>query len=78
MDTPTSPPLVFANRVIKQFVDHLVGGKELSNKDYQVIRLIFRKGGGSWSELVNGNIQHLLLLEKVVTVWGKLPAQKGN
>lgn len=70
MDTPTPPPLVLANRVIQQFVDHLLGGGELSNKDFLAIRLIYRKCGGLWVELTGGNIVHLLLLEKVVNSWG--------
>lgn len=69
MDDAPLVPLVFANRVIRQFADHLLGGVTIKPKDYAVMRLVFRKMGGNWEALVHGDVNQLTLLEKVVTRW---------
>ena len=72
MDSPKNPPLVFANRIIRQFVDHLLGSdRQVSQRDFQVIRLVFRRGGGAWEDLYGGDVKHLVLLENVIKSWGK-------
>lgn len=77
VDDPKALPLVFANQVIRQFVDHLVGADTVVEpRDYMVLRMLFRKGGGTWQNLADGDITHLLFLEKLVTSWGKLPGRK--
>lgn len=74
MDDFEAPPRVFGNHVIKQLVQHLLAEDMIIGfDDYQVIRVVFRKGGGLWSELANGNIVHLELLKKVVSAWGQMP-----
>ncbi len=74
MDDAPSVPLVFANRVIRQFADHLGVTRTIKPKDYLIIRLIFRKLGGQWERFIHGDIQQITTLEKVITNWGK--AQK--
>ncbi len=77
MDDPATPPLVFANRVIRLFADHLLGADILVEpRDYQIMRLIYRKLGGKWVDLMEGNIVQMVLLEKIVTRWGKQPNRK--
>lgn len=78
MDTgPKSPPLVFANRMIRQLIDHLLGSDVIATKDhYLAIRTVFRSLGGSWSQLVSGHIDHVRLLTQIVLGWGGLPGRK--
>jgi hypothetical protein len=77
VDDPKTLQLTFANRVIRQFVDHLVGADMIVEpRDYMVIRLLFRKGGGTWLDILHGNITHLSFLEKLIASWGKLPGRK--
>ncbi len=77
MDDPAKPPLVFANRVIRLFADHLFGADLIIEpRDFQVLRLIYRKLGGSWVGLIHGNIAQIILLEKIVAQWGGRPGRK--
>lgn len=77
MDDAPSLPLVFANRVIRQFADHLLGGDiVIEPKDFMVLRIIFRKLGGKWWDLSRGSIAQLVLLEKILTNWGNQPGRK--
>jgi hypothetical protein len=77
MDDSPSPPKVFGNHVIKQIVQHMLAEDMLLNfDDYQVIRVVFRTLGGSWSQLAQGDIVHLELLKKVVTAWGQMPGRE--
>lgn len=77
MDDQPKPPLVFANRVIRQFVDHLVGPDVIIEpRDYQILRLIFRKLGGNWWDLIHGSIAQATLIEQVVVNWGQRPDRK--
>ncbi len=72
MDDAPSPPLVFANRVIRQFVDHIVGDDVLVlPHDYTVLRVVFRSCQGSWERVSHGDIVHNRLLARIVSVWGK-------
>lgn len=77
MDDAEQQPLVFANRVIRQYTDHVVGDDAiLLPKDYQVIRLVFRWLNGSWEKLEQGDMIQNRLLQKVITVWGKMSTSK--
>ena len=72
MDDSPTPPLVFANRVIDQFLEHLFGGEiKADDKDYQSIRTVFRWCGGNWEKLATGDMGQIQLLQTVVTSWGK-------
>jgi hypothetical protein len=77
LEEPKDPPIVFANRVIRQFADHLLGNDLIIEpKDFMVIRVVFRKLGGNWVDLIQGNIKQLEVLERVLTNWGKVPGRK--
>lgn len=77
MDDAPKPPLVFANRVIRQFVDHLVGEDIITTKtDYTVMRLVFRWCGGSWEMINHGDIVHNRLLATIISAWGGMPGRK--
>lgn len=71
MDDPKVPPLAFANQVIEMLANHLLGdGAKLSLRAFRVIRVVFRRLGGSWFELCQGNPQHTKLLIESVKGWG--------
>jgi len=76
MEDPPKVPIIFANRVIQQFADHLLGGVSIKPRDYALMRLVFRKLKGNWQLLTQGDIQQLTLLERVVTGWNKMPGRK--
>ena len=79
MDDAERQPLVFANRVIRQYADHLVGDDAiLLPKDYQAIRLAFRWVGGSWERLGHGDIVHNRMLSRILTVWGSSAKHKKD
>ena len=77
MDAPPKPLLVFADRVIGELIEHLVG-EEIStaNADYLTIRTAFRKAGGKWERVSRGDIVHTRLLANIVTAWGSMPERK--
>lgn len=65
------PPLVFANRVIRRFVDNLYSDKVMVlPKDFTVMRVVFRKMGGSWEKVSQGDIEQCKLIVQVVRTWG--------
>lgn len=80
MEETDAPPLVFAHQVIKQFVDNMLGDKKIDAHGYRVIRLVFRKLGGSWYELCMGSPRNTDLLMQAVGAWGdaKPCATKSN
>ena len=70
MDDQTPPPLIFANHVVRQMVDHMLGeGIILTAKDYLVVRTAFRSLGGVWDQIGEGSLEHLEKLKNVVTTW---------
>lgn len=72
MDTP-KVPLVFSERVIRRLMTNQFSADVIAlPKDYQVIKLVFRKRGGSWEGVAQGNFQQIHLLGNVVRVWGRL------
>lgn len=72
LDDPATLHPIFANRVIRQFADHMLSPQtEISEADFRTMRVVFRHGGGSWTELMGGDIDQLTLLERVITTWGK-------
>ncbi len=77
MDDVRKIPLIFANRVIRQFVDNQMGDESvIIPDDYMAMRLVFRKCQGSWERVSQGDIVHVCLLAKVVTAWGKTRGKK--
>jgi hypothetical protein len=75
-DKPT-PPLVFANHVLKQMIEHLLGEDIIiKTADYTALRVAFRSAGGSWTEIGHGNIGHIELLSKFISAWGNMPERE--
>lgn len=71
MDDAPNPPIHFANRIVRQFVDHLFGPDMLVlPEDFTTLRLAFRVGGGSWERLLHGDITHTRFLEELLIAWG--------
>ena len=65
-------PVVFANHVFSEFVEHLLGDDvEIQPKDYTTLRVVFRKLGGSWEGIVAGDPEQTKILIGVVKAWGK-------
>lgn len=79
MDEIQDVPKVFANRVIRQMVDHSFGDDlTLELKDYQVIRVAFAALGGNWQLLAMGALPHLEALKQVITYWGQNSQPKSK
>jgi len=77
-DRPKQPS-IFANKVIRQLVEHLFAdGFKIKADDYAAIRVVFRSLGGSWDQLGLGSMAQMDLLTKVVTGWSKLPHEKKS
>lgn len=77
MDSPKKPPIVFANRVLRMLVDHLVDEKMIIQpNDYASMRVVFRKAKGSWQRLQAGDILMASLLAQIVTSWGAMPGRE--
>jgi hypothetical protein len=77
MDDAPTPPLIFANRVIRQFIDHSFGpNMVVEDKDFLAMRSVFRRCQGEWQKVANGDPVHIALLEKVCIGWGGLPGHK--
>lgn len=73
------PPLIFANRVIRQLVDHQFSdGMLIEPADYASIRVVFRQKGGSWESLWHGDFKQLESLNSIVLAWGKMPGRKST
>lgn len=69
---PENQPLVFANRVIRRLVDNTHGNDViLTRENYLAIRTVFKRCGGSWQKLYEGNEDHTRLLIQIVASWGK-------
>lgn len=79
IDSTPELPLLFANRVIRQLVDHMVSGDMvLEDPDFDVLRKVFRQCGGIWEKFLNGDPLHNELLKTVVTVWSQMPGHKED
>lgn len=66
-------PLVFANRAIQRLVANQLGSEVMIlPNDYRVLRLVFRKRGGSWEALAAGDYRHIEVLAQAVKTWAKL------
>jgi hypothetical protein len=75
--TDPKPPRLFANRVIRQLIDHSFSDDMVAElKDYATIRLAFRNSGGSWVGLVQGRQRDFETLKNLVSAWGQMPGRK--
>jgi hypothetical protein len=71
MDEKEEVPKIFANRVIRELVLHMIcEGAELEPDEYMAIRVAFRKLGGNWESISGGDMEQFELLKGVVTAWG--------
>jgi hypothetical protein len=76
-DCTPDPPLLFANRIIRQLVDHMISDDiMLEDPDFDVLRKVFRQCGGVWEKFLNGDPLHNELLKTVVTVWSQMPGHE--
>lgn len=65
------PPLEFANRVIRKFVDNFFGAVTLvTPQDYTTMRVAFRNMRGDWKLVLLGDDRQLQVLSQVVQAWG--------
>ncbi len=56
-------------KVLRHIVQGLLGGKVRHLKgEYQRMLRVFDQAGGSWEGVVNGSVEDILLLKKVVVV----------
>jgi hypothetical protein len=79
MDDTVWTPRVFANKVILQFVQHILSeDMVVEHDDYMTLRLVFKWAGGSWDALANGDVVMLELLQKIIGAWGKMPGRKHD
>lgn len=75
-DKPT-PPHVFANRVLKQVIEHALGEDiVIEYDDYHALRVAFRSCDGNWGAIIAGDIKQIELLSKIVIAWGQMPGRK--
>lgn len=73
----STEPTHLANKVIKQMVEHLFGDlPEPQFEDYMAIRAVFRRLGGSWAALGQGDNKQIDTLSRVVIAWGQMPGRK--
>ena len=67
------PPLEFANRVLRRFVNNLYGASVyVLPEDYTMMRVVFRNLGGSWEQVSQGDIEQCKTVVRIVQSWGAL------
>lgn len=73
-------PTIFANEVIQRVAKQVDPAVTLREEDYDLIRDTFRKAGGSWVSLVQGDLVTVQLLKNTVKVWiaRNAKASKGS
>ena len=70
-------PRVLANKVLLQMIQHSVSEKLAPSwEDFMALRVVFRRCGGSWRDLLEGDHQQLDLLRTIVVAWGHMPARQ--
>jgi hypothetical protein len=76
MDETLDQPLVFAHKVIRQIVQHMVAeDMVIEPEDYLAMRSVFRRCSGSWEQLGLGDQVHIELLKAIITAWGQMPGR---
>lgn len=71
-------PLHFADRMIRQFLDHMIGSEvPVTDQDFQIMRTVFRNASGDWEKLLQGDPAQHTLLSNAVTAWVQSPGRKG-
>jgi hypothetical protein len=68
------PPRLFANHVLRQMAEHMLGDTcAMTRDDFVALRVVFKQCGGSWVKVESGDLVHIELLKKIVLSWGMLP-----
>lgn len=79
MECSPDPPLLFADRIVRQLIDHMASSDLVTEeKDFNVIRSVFRNCGGNWERVLNGDPLQNELLKSVVTAWANMPDRKRD
>lgn len=79
MDCQPDPPLLFANRIIRQLVDHMASSDlVIEEADFNNLRSVFRRCQGSWEKVLSGDPVHTELLKTIVSTWTQLPERKQD
>ncbi len=79
MNDRPDPPRVFANRVIRQMIDHMLSEDMIAEPDdYITMRTAFRSSGGSWVGIGDGDVEQFDKLKKFVAAWGQMPQRKKH
>ena len=55
-----------AYKIIRQMVDHIWGGQELSDDQLMSICRLFGSRGASWESLMNGSMDNSVILEECI------------
>lgn len=77
LDSDEQPPLLFADRIIQQIIEHSMGGEYLlTEMDFLSMRMVFRNSGGSWERYLNGDTRQHELLQNVVKAWAQMPGKR--
>jgi hypothetical protein len=77
VDSTPKPPKIFANRVIKQLIQHMFADSlKIESEDYDSIRVTFRKLDGRWEDFLLGDPEQLEKLQNVIKAWAALPDRK--
>lgn len=79
MECVPDPPLNFANRIIRQLVDHASSpDMQCEEADFNDMRSVFRQQKGSWERVWHGDPEHLDLLKRIVQVWSAMPVRRHD
>jgi hypothetical protein len=79
MDESLQQPKVFANRIIRQLVQHMVAEDMVIDlQDYLAIRVVFRACGGSWIKFGEGDLKQFELLKAIVLAWGQMEDRRKS
>jgi hypothetical protein len=74
LDAPDALQPIFANRVIQQFANNMGVGREITDNDFRVMRVVFRHLDGEWTKIMSGDITQLMLLERILRSWSEANA----
>jgi hypothetical protein len=63
--------------VLSQVIRHAFGEDIVIEPcDFLTLRVVFRRCGGEWGKIVEGDLVHLELLKQIVGVWGRMPGRE--
>jgi hypothetical protein len=65
-------------RIVRQVVDHTWGDEELEDEAFLKICLLFVKNGGSWQNLMGGDMDSIKALEDSIDSFMKEKSRTDN